>query len=508
MSTSARNFLRLALVLISAVLIFLGSFLVYDHFTLEEPTYEPVERESVLKDWAAPWMAATESEEGVCAELPRKWMMIGWDGADWDLILPLLERGELPNFEALMSGGAYGDLRSFVPSISPAIWTTVATGVSPAEHGIRRFYNKRPRLERWWSRLKNFGSLERHLYSNADRRVRALWNELSDRGKSVLMVGYHNTFPVEEVEGMMVSNYLVQDSIGDLMQMRSDGGTDSPFALSLVYPGDQLFQVLDIQEEVNGATPRALRRFVKMEDRDYRDFLRKSRELDREGDQRPYFLSRAYAFDTFLAETALHYLSDVMPDMLFVHFQGLDWAAHQFLYFHQPELFVDMPWSDEVRSEMEAQIPAYQNTVEEFYRYMDEVLGRFLAARDESTAVVLLSDHGFEPDDDPKIPGFHDEGPPGILVLNGPGIQAGQRLEGATVYDILPTLMASLELPVAEDLKGRVLSEAFCSEAWSNRHQSTVASYQSGERYVPEVAKPPELNQELLDQLESLGYLK
>jgi predicted AlkP superfamily phosphohydrolase/phosphomutase len=435
-------------------------------------------------------------------------MMIGWDGADWDLILPLLERGELPHLAALMEGGTYGSLQSFVPSISPAIWTTVVTGVSPAEHGIKRFYNKRPRLERWWSRLKNFGSLERVLYSNADRRVRTLWNELSDRDKKVLVVGYHNTFPVEEVKGMMVSNYLVQDSIGDLMQMRSDGGSDSSFSLSLVHPADQLLPVLDLQKEVNEASPQALRQFVDMTDSEYRDFLRKSRKLDPEGDQRPYFLSRAYTFDTMLAEAALRYNPEIEPEMLFVHFQGLDWAAHQFLYFHQPELYEEMGWSSEVQQEMEAQLSAYRGTVVAFYHYMDEVLGRLLAVRSPATGVILLSDHGFEPDHDHLIPGYHDEAPPGILVINGPGIRRDHRLEGASVYDIFPTLMASFELPVAEDLAGQVQKDVFCPEAWAASHQTTVASYQGGERFVPAVAKPPGLNQELLDQLKSLGYLK
>ena len=500
--------LRLLLLLCAVVAIAIGSLLVYDAYFAEEPTYEPVDRESVLGDWQAPWPEDGSVDAEACNAMPLKLMMIGWDGADWDLILPMVDRGELTHFASLMEGGTYGDLRSFVPSLSPAIWTTVATGVSPAEHGITRFYNKRPRLERWWYRLRHFGKLERRLFSNADRRVRALWNELSDRQRSVLMVGYHNTFPVEEVRGMMVSNYLVQDSIGDLMQMRSDGGEDASFALSLVYPADRIYEVLDLQSRVEEQAPQALRRFVDLDDRAYRDFLRRAKELDHEGDQRPYFLYRAYAFDTFLAETALEYYPKVEPDLLSVHFQGLDWGAHQFLYFHQPELYDDMPWSEEIRREMESQQDAYRNTVEELYRHMDEVLGRFLALADERTAVLVLSDHGFEADDDPAIPGFHDNGPPGMMVLAGPGIRRGHRIEGATVYDMLPTLMAALELPVAEDLPGRVLEEVFCPAAWQDSHQTTIASYQSGERYVPEVAKPPELNQELLKQLESLGYLK
>lgn len=505
--SSTRALLKVAGLGVLAVVLFLGSFLVFDLLTEPELDFEPVRVETAIDDWQAPWATAT-TDSSECRPLAKKWMMIGWDGADWDIILPLLAEGRLPHLASLMENGVYGGLRSFRPSISPAIWTTVATGKSPAEHGIERFYNKRPRLERWWYRLQHWGRLERKLYSNADRRVRALWNILSDRQRKVMVVGYHNTFPVEEVNGLMVSNYLVQDSIGELMQMRSDGGSDSTFALSLVYPQDQLQRILDIQSEVTAAAPQALRPFLTLDDRGYQQFLRQSRTLDREGDQRPYFLMRAFTYDTVVAEIAERLYPEIDPDMFFVHFQGLDWAAHYFLYFHQPELYRDMPWSPEVRQELDAHLVTYRHVVNSFYEYMDTWLGRFLALKDPTTGVILLSDHGFENDDDPQVPGYHDEAPGGLLVMSGPGLRRGQGIEGATVYDILPTLMASMELPVADDRKGRVLQEVFCPEAWETSHQTTVASYETGERYLPEVAKPPELNRDLLDQLESLGYLK
>ena len=65
--------------------------------------------------------------------------MIGWDGASWDLIIPMLEAGKLRNLSALMQRGAYGPMASFQPTLSPVLWTTVATGMTPAVHGIRGF---------------------------------------------------------------------------------------------------------------------------------------------------------------------------------------------------------------------------------------------------------------------------------------------------------------------------------------------------------------------------------
>ena len=48
-----------------------------------------------------------------------------------------------------------------------------------------------------------------------------------------------------------------------------------------------------------------------------------------------------------------------------------------------------------------------------------------------------------------------------IMVLNGPGIAAGQRLQGVRIIDFAPTLAGLLGLPPLKDATGRVLEEAF-----------------------------------------------
>ena len=95
----------------------------------------------------------------------------------------------------------------------------------------------------------------------------------------------------------------------------------------------------------------------------------------------------------------------------------------------------------------------------------------------------------------------------GNLEMNGPGIRPGTRIEDADIYDILPTLMAGLGLPVAEDLRGEPIRGAFCDAAWQALAPSMIASYGTDEPFVPSLPRPENLDQELLEQLESLGYL-
>ena len=66
-------------------------------------------------------------------------VVFGIDGADWQAIEPLVARGRMPAFKRLIEQGATGPLRSMEPSASPALWTTVATGVGPDRHGIHGF---------------------------------------------------------------------------------------------------------------------------------------------------------------------------------------------------------------------------------------------------------------------------------------------------------------------------------------------------------------------------------
>ena len=522
--TRLRKGFALALVLVGAAAAFVAAAGLHDALT--RPVYDflpisgsdPLTTASIAEalpelppstapDEASldPCLATSEGEPA----LPNKLIVIGWDGADWRLILPLLQSGRMPHLEQLLRRGTHGTLDSFLPSISPALWTSVATGLTPEEHGIHGFYARQPRLARWWERLKNAGQLDRRLYTNADREARAIWNILDEAGKSTMVVGYHNTFPVEQIDGVMVSNYLVQESMAGLMDMQS-GVEDREAAAALVHPVTALEKVLEIQQEVESeASLRdAIRRFADVPDELLSDYLDSAKSLPRSGDQRPWFLTHAWAIDEMHARIAEALYAETEPDVLLLHFQAVDWAAHHFLYFHWPERYQEIGWSAAERRALEALEPLYRRTVDAYYLWIDARLGRLLELVDEHTGIVLLSDHGVGIGEDPGVPGFHDDGPPGIVVLAGPGIRAGAKVEGATLYDILPTLLAALDLPLAEDLPGQPMAEAFCEQAWSMRSAQPVPTYTAEDDYRPIAASSSQARDEVLDQLEALGYVE
>jgi len=95
----------------------------------------------------------------------------------------MVRDGELPHLRSLMERGVYGKLETLEPTVSPVIWTTIATGKRHEQHGIHDFV--RP----------SDGTEAQRLYSRLDRRVGAFWNFLSDAGQRVHVVGWFVTYP-------------------------------------------------------------------------------------------------------------------------------------------------------------------------------------------------------------------------------------------------------------------------------------------------------------------------
>ena len=73
----------------------------------------------------------------------EKVLLIGWDAADWNVINPLMDSGEMPNMESLVNTGVMGNLSTLYPELSPMLWTSIATGKRAFKHGIYGFIQLR-----------------------------------------------------------------------------------------------------------------------------------------------------------------------------------------------------------------------------------------------------------------------------------------------------------------------------------------------------------------------------
>ena len=375
---------------------------------------------------------------------------------------------------------------------------------SPLRHAIHGFEKPRSRTLPWsLGRLLHWGREPFELASNGDRRAPALWNLIDASGGSSIVVGWHNTYPAEPIRGVMVSNLLVW-SRGAGPGRGPDQQPD-PFTSGLIHPASQSEAVLDVTRAVEDALEREIVRFADFTPQELGRFQRESERPAGDGGDWSYFLRQAYVYDTIHARLAAQLLSERSPTATLVHLQALDLIGHNLLWFHRPEEFDAMDWSEQDRRMLAQATPRWGRTLTEFHVYLDEWLGELVALAGPHRAVLVLSDHGFEPNDDPLHSGHHEGAPPGIFVLAGPGLRRGVHID-ASVYDVLPTVLALLGLPVARDLDGRVLEGAFCPDQLPPVRW--VATFLDRAPSPPATPPPAALRRELEERLHSLGYTR
>ncbi len=127
---------------------------------------------------------------------PARLLVVGWDGASFRAIDPLLAAGKLPNLAALLAHGTRSELESTIVPISSAAWTTATTGKGPGEHGVFGFHEPLP------------GSYALTLVSARSNRAAPLWRLLTARGIPALVLGVPLTYPPEPILGTLVCGML------------------------------------------------------------------------------------------------------------------------------------------------------------------------------------------------------------------------------------------------------------------------------------------------------------
>ena len=122
-------------------------------------------------------------------------LLVGLDGATFDVLDPLLEEGVMPHLKALIDGGVAGPLESTKPPITPAAWTTFMTGKGPGRHGIIDFLRYDP------------ASHKLSLNNNLKISQKTIWEILGEKEYKVGSINVPMTFPPAPVNGFMISGF-------------------------------------------------------------------------------------------------------------------------------------------------------------------------------------------------------------------------------------------------------------------------------------------------------------
>ncbi|HET6278918.1 MAG TPA: alkaline phosphatase family protein [Candidatus Polarisedimenticolia bacterium] len=434
--------------------------------------------------------------DGARRESGQRVVLVGLDGADWDVIDPMIERGELPHFAALKRDGAWGPMRSNVPTLSPLLWTTIATGKSPDRHGINDFLVADPRTG------------QRVPINSTFRRVKALWNILAEAGMASDVIAWWATWPAEPIPGHMISD-RVSYSTFDVADAEAGGAAVFPPAYG------EVVERLRVAEET--ITHAGIRRFLRIDEPTFRRARSAAAagEPLGEAEESINLMARVLAATETYRKVALDILrtrraEGGLPPLFAVYFQGIDEVNHRFAHCAPPRARL---CSDEDSRR-------FGDAVAAFYRYQDEILGELFAAADGAT-VMVVSDHGFSsgdnrPDDvKPFIEGrpglWHDL--IGVFAARGPGIATGE-IASLSLYDVAPTVLYLLGFPLPEDMPGKVAVEAIEERFVTANEIVTIPSYEPlpGAGEGPDVKPAPAAlhgagDAEMVAQLRALGYV-
>jgi hypothetical protein len=398
----------------------------------------------------------------------RRVILVGVDGLGAEQVREALTGGRLPVFARMVRHGAYGPLATVRPTEGPPVWTTIVTGRLPRDHGVKSFsayrlrgsaavYELLPRGA-FVGALERAGLVTRVPVTSSSRRRHALWNALNAFGAATGVVRFWGTYPVERVQGFMLSNYFH-------LLARDDSRVSET-----LHPLDLLAEV---RARVVGPTelqPGLVSEFIEPKTPD-----------DRALPWRAELLDRALAPDMTYQRAGAVLRAAYDPPFFATYFYGLDVVSHAFLRYARPERFGNVG---------AAEVRRYGRVLDRYAEQIGQWVGELMQGLRPGEVLIVVSGYGIEPQPlwrrvlgvltgAPAPSGTHDGAPDGCLLAVGDGVRPGSLVSGGSILDVAPTVLYLMGLPVARDMEGRVLTEIL-DESFVRAHPFTyIPSYES-----------------------------
>jgi len=416
----------------------------------------------------------------------RKLVIVGVDAGSWSIINPLLKENKLPNFQRLIEQGSSGELITFRRThISPVLWTSILTGKNPDKTGI-----------------KGFMSTKGFPVNSTMRKVKDLPEILSENGYTVGFVGFWASWPAEKVKGWMVSELLSLGRYKDMGLESNYSTLDYSYLLNLrqvTYPEDLLQEIYPLLLAPDQVSRESFEKLAAFNDWEWDRFQRI--KLVNRGDFET-LLKFSLVSDLNFQRVALYLLEQKRPEVLAVYFEGADIVGHFFWKYMEPEYFAGAPARD---------LERFRDTIRNYYQLLDGYLGELIQAAGPDTAFLIISDHGMK-----RVSregavnlqsGVHTESRVnGIIIISGPGIKPGEEIKEPSILDVTPTVLYYLGLPVGADQDGKILTQIFTDDFLKDHPVQKIPTYDQKPRSTKEEHSP--LDQEMINKLRSLGYIK
>jgi predicted AlkP superfamily phosphohydrolase/phosphomutase len=262
----------------------------------------------------------------------KKVLVIGLDCAPPELVFEQWHDA-LPNFRRVIDDGVWGKLESCIPAITVPAWSSMLSSKDPGTLGFYGFRNR------------GDYSYEKHTLANANSvKTDRVWDILSRAGKKVITVGVPQTYPPKPVNGIQVGCFLSP----------STTNLDRPYT----YPASVMQEI----EETVG---------------DYLVDVPNFRTDDKE-----YLLRQIYTMTEKRFKLVKKWIAEKDWDFFMFVEMGTDRIHHGLWKYHDP-----------THHKYEVH-PTLNQSIYNYYRYIDSEIGQILDLVDENTTVFIVSDHG------------------------------------------------------------------------------------------------------------------
>ncbi len=268
----------------------------------------------------------------------KRIFILGLDSATFDIILPMVREGKLPNLSPLITEGSSGPLQSTMPPVTPPAWVSFMTGKNPGKHGVFDFYAS-----------PSYGYV-RPILNARYIKAKTLWKILSEHGVRVGVINLPITHPPELVNGFIIPG----------MQYSFEG-TDFSYPPGLLQEiREKLGEYKVVFGDLESLYTNKLDRFLQ----EWRDIVE-------------------------IRKRAILYLMEREPwDVFMAVFYSIDAIQHHFWKFFDSTHPLHDP----------ALAQKYGTVIPEFYERVDTAIGEILSRLDENTTIIVLSDHGAGPE--------------------------------------------------------------------------------------------------------------
>ncbi len=402
---------------------------------------------------------------------------MGLDALDWRLVDEQTGNGSMPNLKRILAHGTGAVLEVPPPLLSPVVWTTIATGATPQEHGVLDFLEEDPR-----------DRAPRPVGSRS-RKVPALWEMTSAAGRSTAVIGWWATYPAETTARCAIySDRLTEQLLGLT--------ANTPGAAS---PAEAAESARALQVSLDQITPAMLAPYASVDAVEI-----EAVRAGKSGWDDPIGgLVRLIAATATVERFTEHEIRRG-TDVILTYLEGTDTVGHLFGAYRPPPM----------RGVPRESAARFGGTVDAYYAHVDAWLGRIADALGAEDTLVIVSDHGFTWGEDrppvasgtrtPTAVWWHRG--EGVFIVAGPAVRPTTLRAHIGILDVAPSLLALAGLPPDRSMKGTVPSWIGAEAAAASKEPvdyRALLPRRTGE--APEL--PPSAKEEELAKLRALGYV-